>query len=100
MRTSSDWTRQDNHWVRAQVNQTRGLTRSFNHALKNVFKGAATTVITKLPEHPLHQHYQRMLAAGIKLNLAKLTLARQMAAIALAMWKHEEEYDPARHRKS
>jgi transposase len=99
MRTSSDWVRQDGRWIRAQVNQTRGLSRSFNHRLKYVFKGAATTVICRLPDHPLHQHYDRMLAAGIKPNLAKLTLARQLAAIALAMWKHEEEYDPARHRK-
>jgi transposase len=99
MRTSSDWVRQEDRWLRAQVNQTRGLTRSFNHTLKYVFKGAATTVITKLVEHPLRQHYDRMLSAGIKPNLAKLTLARQLAAIALAMWKHEEEYDPARHRK-
>jgi len=100
MRTSSDWVRQGDRWIRAQVNQTRGLSRSFNRTLKYVFKGAATTVITKLPDHPLRQHYDRMLAAGIKPNLAKLTLARQIAAIALAMWKHEEEYDPARHRKS
>jgi transposase len=99
MRTSSDWIRQDSRWIRAPVNQTRGLSRSFNHTLKYVFKGAATTVIALLPDHPLHQHYDRMLAAGIKPNLAKLTLARQIAAIALAMWKHEEEYDPARHRK-
>jgi len=100
MRSTSDWTRQGDRWVRAQVNQTRGLTRSFNHTLKYVFKGAATTVITRLPDHPLRQHYDRMLAAGIKPNLAKLTLARQIAAIALAMWKQQEEYDPARHRQS
>ena len=57
------------------------------------------TVITKLPEHPLRQHYERMLKAGTKPNLAKLTLARQIAATSLAMWKHEEQYDPARHHK-
>lgn len=99
MRSSSDWVRQDNHWVRAQINKTRGLTQTFNHTLKYVFKGAATTVIAKLPEHSLHQHYQRMLNGGTKPNLAKLTLARQIAATMLAMWKHEESYDPARHHK-
>jgi hypothetical protein len=26
-----------------------------------------------------------------------LTLARKIAATVLAMWKHEEEYDPAKH---
>ena len=40
--------------------------------------------------------YQRRLQAGIKPNLAKLTLARRIAAIVLSMWKHEEVYDPAR----
>jgi transposase len=99
MRSSSDWVRQDERWVRAQVNKTRGLTRTFNHTLKHVFKGAATTVITKLPDHPMRQHYERMLKAGTKPNLAKLTLARQIAATSLAMWKHQEQYDPARHHK-
>ena len=82
------------------VKSTRGLTRAFNHTLKYVFKGAATTVITKLKGHPLEQHYRRQLAAGTKPNLAKLTLARKIAATALAMWKNQEEYDPERHRKS
>ena len=57
---------------------------------------AATTVLTQLVGHPLHADYQRRLQAGIKPNLAKLTLARRIAAIVLSMWKHEEVYDPAR----
>ncbi len=65
--------------------------------LKAIFKGAATSVIMQLPEDPLHEHYQRMLASGIKPNLAKLTVARRVAAIVLAMWKHQEVYDPHRH---
>ncbi len=51
----------------------------------------------QLPEDPLHEHYQRMLASGIKPNLAKLTVARRIAATVLAMWKHQEVYDPQRH---
>jgi hypothetical protein len=39
-----------------------------------------------------------MLQAGIKPNLAKLTLARKLAAIVLSMWKHKEAYDPQRQR--
>jgi transposase len=100
MRVSSEWEKQGPHWVRAQVKSTRGLTRTFNHTLKYVFKGAATTVITKLPDHPLEQHYRRQLAAGTKPNLAKLTLARKIAATTLAMWKHQEEYDPERHHNA
>jgi hypothetical protein len=43
--------------------------------------------------------YQRLLAGGTKPNLAKLTLARKIAAIVLALWKTEEEYAPDKHRK-
>ena len=36
--------------------------------------------------------YHRMLENGIKPNLAKLTLARKIAATALRMWKDKEVY--------
>lgn len=97
-RSSSDWIRnKGGEWVRAEVHQTRGLTRKRQPVLKAIFKGAATTVIAQLSDDPLHAHYQRMLESGIKPNLAKLTLARRIAAIVLSMWKHEEVYDPKRH---
>jgi transposase len=96
-RSSSDWVhRGDGDWVRKDVNQTRGLNRNRRPQLKAVFKGAATTVIQQLPDHPLHEDYQRMLKAGTKPNLAKLTLARRIAAAVLSMWKHEEVYDSKR----
>jgi hypothetical protein len=56
-------------------------------------------VINQLPGEPLHQDYQRLLKAGTKPNLAKLTVARKIAAIALSMWKSNKEYDPTRHQK-
>lgn len=96
-RSSSDWVRgKHGQWVRAEVQQTRGLTRKRQPVLKAIFKGAATTILTQLVDHPLHADYRRRLEAGIKPNLAKLTLARRIAAIVLSMWKHEEVYDPAR----
>ncbi len=98
-RSSADWVRgKDGRWERSQVQQTRGLTRKRHPLLKSVFKGAATTVITQLPQHPLHKDYERMLEAGIKPNLAKLTLARRIAATVLSMWKHQEAYDPKRQK--
>lgn len=96
-RSSADWTRAGGGWTRAQLTQTRGLNRNRNGMLKAAFKGAALTVIGKMPHHPLHAAYQRQIAAGTKPNLARLTLARRIAAIVLAMWKHEEVYDPSRH---
>jgi len=95
VRSSSDWVRTEHGgWVRAQVPHTRGLNRNHNSTLKNIFKGAATTVITNLPHDPLHAHYRQLTAASTKPNLAKLTLARRIAAVVLRMWKDGKEYDP------
>lgn len=96
-RSSSDWARRNGSWLHTPVQHTRGLNRRRNALLKAVFKGAATTVIRQLPDDPLHAHYMRMLDSGIKPTLAKLTLARRIAATVLSMWKHEEAYDPKRH---
>jgi transposase len=101
MRSTSDWVQTSKGaWVRAELNKTRGLTREFNRTLKQVFKGAATCVVAQHPTDPLHKDYERLIAAGTKPNLAKLTLARKIASIALAMWKRKEEYDPAKYTKS
>jgi transposase len=101
MRSSSDWVRAaDGGWIRAKVHQTRGLNRQHNHGLKDIFKGAATTVINKRSDDPMRTHYQRMLQAGTKPNLAKVTLARKIAATALRMWKNEETYKPDKYQKS
>lgn len=70
---------------------TRGLNRNYNRRLKKVFKGAATSGSRQGPFKPL---YERLLARGLKPNLAKLTLARTIAAITLAMWKKGERFDP------
>ncbi|MGQ0835995.1 MAG: transposase [Gammaproteobacteria bacterium] len=96
-RSSSDWVRtRSGQWMKAPVQQTRGLNRNFNRALKRIFKGAATTVISRAEQEPLYRHYAKLLDGGTKPNLAKLTLARQIASIALSLWRNEEEYDPTR----
>jgi transposase len=95
MRSSSDWVQTPNGaWKRAPIQQTRGLNLNRNSMMKAVFKGAAMTVIQQYPDDPLHKDYERMVAAGTKPNLAKLTLARKIAAITLAMWKKREAYEP------
>ena len=85
--------------MRAQVQQTRGLSRNHNSSLKNIFKGAATTVLMLLHTDPLYEHYVQLTSAGTKPNLAKLTIARQVAAIVLRMWKDEQEYDPGKLKR-
>jgi hypothetical protein len=64
--------------------------------LKSIFKGAATTVIIQRNKDPMHARYERLLDGGTKPTLAKLSLARMIAATVLRMWKDEEEYDPGR----
>jgi hypothetical protein len=96
-RASSDWLQAaDGGWVKARVPQTRGLSRQHNRFLKHLFKGAATTVITQRHKDPIYERYQRLLDGGTKPTLAKLSLARMIAATVLRMWKDEEEYDPER----
>lgn len=99
MRSSSDHVRQPNgQWVRAPVYQTRGLNRNFNRTAKAIFKGAAMTVIVNMDKDPLRRDYERLLENGTKPNLARLTLARKIAATVLAMWKNKEAYDPGKYR--
>jgi len=95
-RSSTDWVRENNAWVRARVVQTRGLSYCHNRTLKMIFKGAATMVIAHTGPTPLREDYDRLLENGTKPNLAKLTVARKIAAIVLAMWKHEEKYHPGK----
>ena len=94
-RSSSDWLRlKDGSWVRAQTQQTRGLNRNYNHKLKDIFKGAATTIIQQRKDDPIYRHYLSLLDNGTKPNLAKLTIARQVASITLSLWRSGEEYEP------
>src|SRR4026207_1203250 len=70
----------------------RGLNVNHNHDLKNVFKSAATQVSTS-PD-ALGDFYRSLLAKGMKPAMARLTLARKMAAIVLTIWKKGERFDP------
>jgi transposase len=97
-RSSSDWVQEGGRWVRSRVQQTRGLNFHHNRQLKHVFKSAAITVVRPSSKHPLLQDYERLLEKGVKPNLARLTMARKIAAIVLAMWKQEQPYNPALSR--
>ena len=96
--SSSDWVQADGAWQRAPVTRTRGLNRNHNGTLKSLMKGAATTVCLHSTTDPLHEVYAELLRKGTKPNLAKLTIARRVAAIVLAMWKHEAPYDAKKAR--
>ncbi len=70
----------------------RGLNTNHNHDLKNVFKSAAMHVSTS--QDALGDFYRSLLAKGMKPAMARLTLARKMAAIVLTVWKKGARFDP------
>ena len=57
---------------------------------------STTTIITQRNKDPIYQRYERLLDGGTKPTLAKLSLARMIAATVLRMWKDEKEYDSGR----
>jgi transposase len=69
----------------------RGLNKNHNHDLKDIFKGAAMRVSTAAG--PLRDFYEALLAKGRRPTMARLTLARKIAAITLIVWKKEVRFD-------
>ena len=69
----------------------RGLNTNHNHDLKDIFKGAAMRASTAAG--PLRDFYEALLAKGRKPTMARLTLARKIAAITLMVWKKEVRFD-------
>jgi hypothetical protein len=71
--------------------QVRGLNQNHNHDMKAIFKNAATMASSR--EGSFHDFYQCLLRKGMKPEMARLTLARKIAAITLILWKKEAHFD-------
>jgi transposase len=69
----------------------RGLNANHNHDLKNIFKGAATRA-SAVPG-PFQEFHAGLVARGMKPTMARLTLARKIAAITLIVWKKGVGFD-------
>jgi transposase len=69
----------------------RGLNHDCNHDLKNLFKGAAIVASSK--PGPFQEFYAALLAKGMRPEMARLTLARKIATIALIVWKRGVCFD-------
>jgi len=67
----------------------RGLNH--NHDLKGMFKATAT--MASMRPGPFREFYLGLLAKGMKPTMARLTLARKIAAITLTVWKKGESFD-------
>jgi len=71
--------------------QLRGLNWNHNHELKCLFKSAATMAAFR--EGVFREFYSGLLAKGIRPEMARLTLARKIAAITLKIWKEGETFN-------
>ena len=90
-RSSADYqVRGDRFERRHKSVQTRGLNQSFSRRLKVAFKGAA---LEALKTEAFKKVYQRLTESGVRAEMARLTIARKLAAICLAIWKSGEAYD-------
>jgi transposase len=69
----------------------RGLNDNHNHDLKYIFKSTATK--SSGGPGPFHDFYEALLAKGMKPSMARLTLARKIAAITLIVWKKGARFD-------
>jgi transposase len=69
----------------------RGLNVNHNHDLKNIFKGAA--IRAAAVPGPFQEFHAGLVARGMKPTMARLTLARKIAAITLIVWKKGVRFD-------
>jgi transposase len=74
--------------------QIRGLNQNHNPAMKAIFKRAATMASSR--EGAFHDFYQGWLTKGMDPAMARLTLARKIAAITLVLWKKGAHFDADR----
>jgi transposase len=69
----------------------RGLADNHNHDLKYLFKSAAISASVR--PGPFYDFYAALLAKGMRPTMARLTLARKIAAITLTIWKKGADFD-------
>jgi transposase len=69
----------------------RGLNDNHNRELKNLFKSAAVSASTR--PGPLRDFYVARVEKGMRPTMARLTLARKIAAISLTIWKKGVDFD-------
>jgi len=92
-RVSGEYRSTDGQLQRARRQPAlRGLNENHNHELKALFKSTATRASTAAG--PFGDFYAALLATGMRPTMARLTVARKIAAIVLTIWKKGERFDP------
>ena len=85
---SSDWEFEGEELRRSRrPAATRGLNRNHNRHLKNVFKSAVGDGRAFRP------HLDSLVVSGMRESMARLTVARKIAATTLAIWKKGEKFN-------
>jgi transposase len=74
----------------------RGLNWNHNHDMKNLFKSTATAA--SIRQGVWREFYLQLLDKGMRPEMARLTLARKIAAVTLKIWKKGEPFN-AEHLK-
>ena len=69
---------------------TRGLNRNCNRRLKSVFVSAA---VAGGRSDPWSEYLESLQQKGLRPEMARLTLARKIATVALTIWKKGETFD-------
>ena len=72
----------------------RGLNSNHHPGLKWIFKSAATRLCAG--EGPFRPFVRALLEQGIRPEMVRLTVARKLAAMDLAIWKKGERFDDQR----
>lgn len=96
-RSSSDYIPTPRGFVRKNRKSTRGLNRQCNRFLKSIYKGAAKDAIAKYPSWKTY--YEGLVERGLEPEVARVVVARKLAAISLAVWKKGELYSQAKTLK-
>jgi hypothetical protein len=92
IRTSAEY-----RYVAGQLGRSKklrticGLNTNHNHDLKYILVSAA--INATIHPGPFHDFYTALLAKGVRPAMARLSLARKIAAIALVLWKKGERFD-------
>ena len=90
----------DHCWVEGKRQRSkkaplvRGLNNNHHPGLKWIFKSAATRLCTG--KGPFAPFVLGLLEQGIRPEMVRLTVARKLAAIVLAVWKKGERFDAQR----
>ncbi len=79
-------------WLRAYATSRQGRTVRGRDSIRNADDRTDADERSKRTVH-LRDYYQASAARGLCEELANVTLAREIAAVALHLWKKEEVFD-------